>query len=202
MALAVAAALVSARALSAREPGTPVLVARVGIPAGTLLDEGAAAEALTGADVPAGLQLPGLLRGPEQALGRRTAVPIAPGEPITEAALGGAPGLGPGPLRPGERAVPVPLSAAGGAAAGLAPGSRVDVAASVGEGTGGRTTVVVSDAEVLAVGVGVDGAPAGVGTDAGAALLRVSAPAALRLTSALNFARDVRLLVRPVGAGP
>src|SRR5262245_43636732 len=167
-ALAAVAALVSARALTSREPGAPVLVARVGIPAGTVLDERVAGEALTGAVAPPGLDLPGLLRAREQVIGRRTAVPIGPGEPVTEAALGGAPGLGPGPLRAGERAVPVPLSAAGGAAAGLAPGSRVDVAASVGEGPAGRTTVVVSDAEVLAVGA--DASSGEVVPDAGAAL--------------------------------
>ena len=198
-ALATVAALVTARSVSAGTAGAPVLVARVAVPAGTLLGERVAAEALTGAPVPAGVDLPGLLHAPSEAIGRRTAVPLAPGEPVTEAALGGAPGMGPGPLRSGERAVPVPLSAAGGAAAGLAPGSRVDVAASSGEGAAARTAVVVSDAEVLAVGAEAAGA---VGTDGGSALLRVSARGALRLTSALNFARDVRLLVRPLGDAP
>jgi hypothetical protein len=60
---------------------------------------------------------------------------------------------------------------------------------------------VVADAEVLAVSA--EAATAGVevpGT--GSALLRVSSRAALRLTSSLNFARDVRLLVRPAGERP
>jgi Flp pilus assembly protein CpaB len=94
----------------------------------------------------------------------------------------------------------VPLSAAGGAAAGLAPGSRVDVVASTGEGAAGRSAVVVADAEVLAVSA--EAATAGVEMPTGSALLRVSSRAALRLTSALNFARDVRLLVRPAGERP
>ena len=198
-ALAGLAVVFTARSMSTASAGTPVLVARVAVPAGTLLGERVAAEALSAAPVPDGLDLAGLLHAPSEAIGRRTAVPLAAGEPVTEAALGGAPGVGPGPLRAGERAVPVPLSAAGGAAAGLAPGSRVDVAASSGEGAAARTAVVVSDAEVLAVGADPGG---GVGTEGASALLRVSAGGALRLTSALNFARDVRLLVRPLADSP
>jgi hypothetical protein len=63
--------------------------------------------------------------------------------------------------------------------------------------------MVVSDAEVLAVA-----APASVDgqvVPGGEALLRVSSGQALRITAALNFAREVRLLVRPqdeVGPAP
>jgi Flp pilus assembly protein CpaB len=194
--LAGLAALLTARAATAPAAGEPVLVARDAIPSGTLIDRTTASTLLATSPAPAGLALPGLLRRPDQALGRRTAAPLAPGEPVTWAALGGAPGLGPGPLRSGERAVPVPLAAAGGAAAGLAPGSRVDVVASTGEGAGGRSAVVVADAEVLAVGAVGPDAPT---PDGASALLRVSSSAALRLTHALDFARDVRLLVRPAG---
>jgi Flp pilus assembly protein CpaB len=197
--LAVLAAVLTARAASSVPPGEPVLVARTAIPAGTLLDAPAASELLTTSPAPSGPVLAGLLRRRGDVLGRRTAVPVAAGEPLTQAALGGAPGLGPGPLRPGERAVPVPLAAAGGAAAALVPGSRVDVVASTGEGAGGRSAVVVADAEVIAVGAGTQADVSG--ADSGSALLRVSARDALRLASALNFARDVRLLVRPVGEG-
>ena len=136
-----------------------------------------------------------MLADPGDAVGRRIAVPVAAGEPITEAALGGAPGTGPEPLAVGERAVAVPLAAAGGAAAGLAAGARVDVVASTGEGPAGRTAVVVGDAEVLAVAEAPS--PDGVAPTGGEVLLRVSAAQALRITAALNFAREVRLLVRP-----
>ena len=87
----------------------------------------------------------------------------------------------------------VPLSAAAGAA-GLAPGARVDVVASTGEGPSGRTRVVVADAEVLAT---TEAAPEGALGGAGEALLRVTAAQALAVTAALNFAREVRLLARP-----
>ena len=105
-------------------------------PAGALIDAAVAEEALVPAPVPAGLELGGLLRSAEEALGRRTAAPLAAGEPLTQAALGGAPGTGAAPLAVGERAVAVPLSAAGGAA-GLSAGARVDVVASTGEGPAG-----------------------------------------------------------------
>ena len=58
-----------------------------------------AAEALAPAPVPAGLALPGLLASAEEAVGRRTAAPVAAGEPLTQAALGGAPGRRRGPAR-------------------------------------------------------------------------------------------------------
>ena len=76
----------------------------------------------------------------------------------------------------------------------LVPGARVDVVASTGEGLAGRTEVVVADAEVLATS---DGASTGDPMAGGEALLRVTAPQALRITEALNFAREVRLLARP-----
>jgi Flp pilus assembly protein CpaB len=190
------AALVTVRAAAGAGAGGAVLVAAGPLPAGALI----APADLAATPVPEGLRLAGLLRDPAQALGRRTTAPVLAGEPLTEAALGGAPGLGPAPLAPGERAVLVPLAAAGAAAAAILPGSRVDAVASTGEGPAGRSEVVVADAEVLAVGA----APEGLETvEPGSVLLRVSARAALRLTEALNFAREVRLLVRPAAeAGP
>jgi len=187
------AVLLTLRAAGQSEEGGWVLVARAPLPSGLLIDDAVAAETLGPAPVPAGLDLAGLLRSADEALGRRTAAPVAAGEPLTEAALGGAPGSGAGPLAAGERAVAVPLSAAGGAA-GLPPGVRVDVVASTGEGLSGRTRVVVADAEVLAT---TEAAPEGGLGGAGEALLRVTSRQALRLTAALNFAREVRLLARP-----
>ncbi len=193
------AAIVTLRAASAPADAGRVVVARQVLAPGLLLDEEAASAALVVAIVPAGAMLPGTLADPTEALGRRVAVPVGPGEPVTQAALGGSPGIGPAPLAVGERAVPVPLAAAGGGAAGLVAGARVDVVASTGEGPAGRTAVVVAAAEVLAVAASP--AADGIGT-AGEVLLRVSATQALRITSALNFAREVRLLVRPAQEMP
>lgn len=194
---AAAAALLTAQA-GARGAGGAVLVARVALPPGTLI----AAGDLALAPVAAPVALPGLLRDPSEAIGRRALAPVSPGEPLTAAVVGGAPGAGPAPLAPGERAVAVPLSAAAGAGAVLSWGVRVDVVASTGEGPAGRSEIVVADAEVLAVTAGPDPASPDPGA-LGEVLLRVSATDALRVTAALNFAREVRLLVRPPAeAGP
>jgi pilus assembly protein CpaB len=190
------AVLLTLRAAAQPGDGAMVLVARGALPPGLLIDDESAPGALALAPVPAGLALAGLLHDPSEAIGRRTAVPLAPGEPLTQAALGGAPGTGPAPLVAGERAVAVPLSAAGGAAGGVLPGARVDVVESTGEGLAGRTRIVVADAEVLAVTQAEGPAETGV---PGETVLRVTARQALRITAALNFAREVRLLVRPPG---
>lgn len=195
MALAGAAGLLAAvltlQAAAQPADGGWVVVAGTDLPAAIVIDADLARDGLTLAPVPAGLALPGLLHDPAEAIGRRTSAFVSMGEPLTQASLGGSPGLGPPPLAAGERAVSVPLSAAGVA---LGPGARVDVVASTGEGLAGRTDVVVADAEVLAT---ADGAASGDPMAAGEALLRVTAPQALRITEALNFAREVRLLARP-----
>jgi Flp pilus assembly protein CpaB len=182
---------------SATQAGTDgwIVVAREPLPPGLLLDADTSAAVLVATPVPASLALRGLFTDPAQAVGRRVVAAVGAGEPLSEAALGGAPGSGPAPLARGERAVTVPLSAAGGAAAGLAAGARVDVVASSGEGLAGTTALVVADAEVLAVAepTNANGLEA-----AGEALLRVSSVQALRITAALNFAREVRLLARPI----
>jgi len=193
------AALVMTRGLSAPAvPTRQVLVAARVIPTGTLLGLPSSSGLLAIARVPDDLALTGLLAGPAEADGRRTIAPIAPGEPVTQAALGGAPGTGPAPLQAGERAVPVPLRAAGASAAAPGAGARVDVLASDGEGPAGRTRVVVSGAEVLALMRSDDGG----GDVAGDALmLRLGVDDALAVTQALDFAREVRVVIRPV-TGP
>lgn len=190
-------------ALTASGGGAPaarVLVAREPIPAGTLLDADAVATRLVALPVPGDAGLAGLVGDAAVAAGRRTLGPLAPGEPLTDAVLGGSPSAV-APLAPGERAVPVPAAAAGGAAAALAPGIRVDVVASTGDGALGRTAVVVSGAEVLAVDPALTGDGFGA-APAPSVLLRAAPADALRITSALNFARDVRLLVRPAEEPP
>jgi Flp pilus assembly protein CpaB len=187
------AVVLTLRAAAQPSDGGWALVAARPIPAGTLVDAELASTALRLVALPTGVPLSGLVGSADAAVGRRTVAHLSTGEPVTEAVLGGAPGTGPAPLAAGERAVAAPLTAAAGAASALAPGVRVDVVASTGEGLTGRTRVVVADAEVLAV---APPTPAG---DGGEVLLRVSSAQALTVTAALNFAREVRLLVRPAG---
>lgn len=187
------AAVVTVRAAGPADASGTIVVAREPLAAGLLIDEAAATRAL--AVTPAGAAgLRGVFGDPADLVGRRIVAPVGVGEPVSDASLGGAEGAAPAPLRIGERAVAVPLSAAGGPAAGLVAGSRVDVVASTGEGPAGASALVVADAEVLAVAVPAADDLAG---GSGEALLRVSSPQALRVTAALNFAREVRLLVRP-----
>jgi len=197
LALAAAAAVATMRVAARPGPTSAVLVARVPIPAGTLLDAARAQQLLALARVPADLRLAGLMRDPGRVLGRRTAAPLSGGEPLTEAALGGA-AFGEAPLAPGERALAIPLGGPAGSVAGVVPGGRVDVIASTGDGPDGRSVVVASGAEVLAVNV--DGQAAERSQGSGLSVtLRVSLPTALRLSAALNFAREVRVVVRPPG---
>ncbi len=194
--LAAAAFTLASGIGTAPDSTASVLVAARPIPAGTLLDAAAAGGLLGHAPVPADLALVGMLTDPAEGAGRRVVAFIAPGEPITQASLGGAPGLTPAPLAAGERAVAVPLRAAGSLAAAPPPGARVDVLASDGEGLAGRTRVVVSAAEVLAVMRAGDGAD---GAGDGALLLRLGVDDALEVARALDFAREVRVVIRPGG---
>lgn len=193
--LAVLAVVVVMRSSSASGPGARVVVARVIIPAGTMLDEDVASQVLALAPVPDGLALRGLITGADGAVGHRTVAALGPGEPLTQAVIGGSPGTGPAPLEAGQRAVPVPMRAVGGAAP--VPGSRVDVIASDGEGPAGRTRVIVSDAEVMSVTPPGDGETA----DAGGVVLRLATDDALQVARALDFAREVRVIARPAGEG-
>lgn len=194
-ALAVLAGLLTMRVAAAHTPMDTVLVAASNLSVGTRLDR---ADALvTPVRVPAAGVLPGMRRSFDEVQGRTVAVPLSAGEPVTDAALGGAPGLNPEPLRDGQRAVSVPLAAAGAAAAVMVPGVDVDVLAPPAEGSTDARVVVVA-AEVLA-----QTAPPGAepGTlDGGAVLLRVSERDALRLSAALDLSGGVRLLPRPAAA--
>jgi pilus assembly protein CpaB len=74
-----------------------------------------------------------------------------------------------------------------GALVDVQPGSRVDVVVSTQPATGGgRTFVALEDVELL----GLQGA---------LATLRVTARQAVYLTAAVNFAKEIRLLLRPPG---
>ena len=190
--LAVAAALITMRAAAVDTPSGVVVVAAEPIAVGTRLDDPESVLTLT--RVAATAVLPGMARSFDEVRGRTVAVPISGGEPVTQAGLGGVPGLAPEPLAAGERALSVPAAAAGAAAAVLVPGTRVDVVASMAEGAS-AARVVVPDAEVIAqtAAPGIDPG----GGEGGAILLRVGERDALRLTAALDQAGGVRLLPRP-----
>lgn len=175
-------------------PASPafVVTAARALPAGAVIAPGD----VRATPVPAGWSAGGVVSDPADLVGGRTRGPVAEGDLVTRAM---APADAVAPLAPGERAVPVPLTAAGGSAALLVPGARVDVVAARGDRPGGAARVVVWDAEVIAVPAA---APDGYADPAAAVLLRATPRGALRITGALNVAQDVRLVVRPAAGAP
>lgn len=181
----------------------PVVVARVALPAGAVLQP----RVLAVRRLPARFAPAGAFRRPAELAGLTAAVAIAGGTDLTPGLIrdpdvaaaedaeqeGGAPGT----LRAGQRVADV---TARGDARLLGPGSRIDllVTREAADGRGG-TTLALEDAEVLAA------APAGTGEDdrgAGpqvALSLRVTLRQAVALAAAQNFAKELRVLVRADG---
>lgn len=173
----------------------PVVVARVGLPAGTKLDAGH----LSVRRVPARFAPQRVFRTGEQLLGLRTTVAVPAGADL-QPELVSAPGArdataGGVPLAPGQRVVPL---VAGGSAQEIVVGSHVDVVITRGDGaTDDAKTTVVDDVEVLRVAA----APTNGSGPHVAVALRVSLRQAVLLAGAQTAATDIRLLVRP-GQGP
>jgi pilus assembly protein CpaB len=193
------------RAAERLGPEVEVLVAARDLRAGARVGRGALARRR----VPARFVPPGALSSPAGVVGARVAVPVRAGGYLDAGLLAGTQdGRDGGAVRRGERAVTVEV-AGGIAAAGLAPGARVDVLVSTETGAGGgggRTVMALAGAVLLRVGESGGGAyadpdnadppPAG---PTALATLRVTVRQAIYLTAADNFAGEIRLLARPPG---
>jgi pilus assembly protein CpaB len=180
------------RAAATLGPLVPVVVAQHDLPAERRLRPGD----LSIRHVPARFAPPDALGGATELGGARTAAPVAQGGYLTAGVLGGGQASD-GVLRPGERALELPV-AGGGALANAEPGARVDVLVTSGREDGaGRTFVALEDVELLglraASGEGGEPGPSFLAT------LRVSARQAVYLTAAANFVQEIRLLLRPPG---
>jgi pilus assembly protein CpaB len=133
--------------------------------------------------------------------GRRLAVPVPAGAPVSPELLATAPASTAPPVRRGERAAEVLAS---GDPEAVLPGARVDVLVTRegADGAAGATRLALEDVEVLAAAPAApddrDGAAAGPRV---AATLRVTLRQAVYLAAAQAFAREIRLLVRPPGDG-
>jgi pilus assembly protein CpaB len=160
-------------------------------------------DALRVVRVPARYVPPDALGTVADAAGTRASSALPRGSYLTASRLSGAPsGRSPGALRPGERAVEVAV-AGGSTLAGVPPGARVDVLVSnEPAGAGGRTVLALEGVELLGTGPPAGGGGGEGGTAATAtarATLRVTVRQAVYLAAAENYAREVRLLVRPPG---
>jgi pilus assembly protein CpaB len=181
----------------------PVVVAAADIPEGTRLGARRIQRALSVREVPARYAPRDGLGSPEHATGFETAVPVPAGAYVTAPMLRDprAPAPAVAPVRRGQRLVEVAVSGGRELAAGGVP-ARVDVLVTSESPTGrGRTFVALEDVELVSArparaedGADADGTPADT-----VATLRVGARAAVFLTAAQNFAREVRLLARPPG---
>jgi pilus assembly protein CpaB len=181
-------------------PSVHVLVADRDLRAGDRITR----DALGLRSVPARFAPPDALGSPQAVLGARTASSVPAGGYLTAGAFaGGGQGDRRPALRRGERAVTVEVTGGSGVA-DLAPGTRVDVLVSTETAAGGgRTTIALAGAELLAVGPGApDAAQSSADPSSGPtalATLRVTLRQAIDLTEADNFAREIRLLPRPAG---
>jgi pilus assembly protein CpaB len=185
--------------------GAPVavVVAAGEIAEGTRLNRARAARALTVREVPERYAPRDALTSPQQAVGLESAVPVPLGAYVTAPMLRdprAQPSAAP-PVRRGERLVEVAVSGGRELAATGFP-ARVDVLVTTEGPSGrGRTFVALEDVELVSArsarandAADADGTPADT-----VAMLRVGAKAAVFLTAAQNFAREVRLLARPAG---
>jgi pilus assembly protein CpaB len=198
IALATVLGLLAASDVSRREaalrrslgPDVAVLVARTSLPAGTPLSPAR----LAVRRVPARYAPARALRRAAQVAGLRTTVAIPAGADLQPELVGiGAAAAPAGPaMAPGERAVQI---VAAGSTRDIHPASRVDVVITrdVAGATGTGDTTTIDDVEVLTV------APAS-SDDPGPHVsveLRVGHREGIELAAAQDFARDIRLLVRP-----
>jgi pilus assembly protein CpaB len=182
-------------------PTVPVVVVRAPLQVGELITRAA----LAVRQVPVLYAPRGALRDPDDAIGRRAAVAIAPQAYLADAFLqvpGAAQADQPtGPrLHRGERALDLVAVADPGA---VVAGARVDVLVTYDghAGVPGPTRLTLAGAGVLAAqpARAADGADAQAGLPRVMATLRVTVRQAVALTAATAAAREVRLLPRPEG---
>jgi pilus assembly protein CpaB len=155
-------------------------------------------DALRVVRVPARYLPPDALGTVADAAGTRASSALPRGSYLTTSRLRGAPsGRSPGALREGERAVEVAVA---GALAGVPAGARVDVlVSSEPGGAGGRTVLALEGVELLGTAPPGGGEGGAAAAATARATLRVTVRQAVYLAAAENYARELRLLVRPPG---
>jgi pilus assembly protein CpaB len=184
-------------------PLVPVLVARTEIARGERLTVERASSRLSIRRVPERFAPPSALRSPGDAIGLRAASAISAGDYVGHGNLVvAAPTVAPS-TRAGARLVDLPVAGGSAVRALLRPGARVDVLVTSEQAQGsGRTYLALQRIEFADIRpLDQDGPAAGGDTRRAdsVATLRVTLRQAVLLTAAQNFAREVRLVPRPVG---
>lgn len=186
---------------AARELGAEVdvLVAARDLRAGTRAARGA----LALRRVPVRFAPPDALTSSAGVAGARLAVSVQAGAYLTAGSFAGTSDRDEHGLRRGERAATVEV-AGGFTDGGPTPGSRVDVLVSTDGPGGGRTQMALAGAELLRLGAAPaayadSDAPTAPSGPTALATLRVTTRQAVYLAAADNFAREIRLLIRPPG---
>jgi pilus assembly protein CpaB len=201
LALAAVLGLLAASDVSRREaalrrrlgPDVAVVVARTSLPAGAPLSPAR----LAVRRVPARYAPARAFRRAAQVLGLRATVAIPAGADLQPelVGIGGAAAAAAAPaMAPGERAVQI---VAAGSTRDVHPGSRVDIVITrdVAGATGAGRATTIDDVEVLTVAAASSDDP---GPHVSVEL-RVGHDEGVELAAAQDFARDIRLLVRPPG---
>jgi len=179
-----------------------VVVAAKDLPAGRPLSGRRARESLELRRVPERFAPPGALASPAEAVGREPAARIEAGAYVVASQLElprRRERRGPR-LAAGTSPVEIQVTGAGGLAAAVGEGRRVDVivTSEPGPGADGRTYVAAEGVELLSL-VETGEPAADPSLDGGAlatyvATLALTRPQALRLIEAENFARELRLI--------
>jgi pilus assembly protein CpaB len=177
----------------------PIIIANRDIPARAKI----LPEMLTRVNRPANEVEPGALADPKQAEGDIALINIPANSTVTETKVGHPAELGvTARLKPGMRAVTIPVDRVKAVAGLIAPGDKVDVMASVPRGANSvpHTFTIIRDATVLAVNEQLDEADAGASPDPDAGnptliTLAVTAAQATLLTSA-DINTTLRLALR------
>jgi Flp pilus assembly protein CpaB len=182
-------------------PLVPVVVAREGLAPGRVITSADVGSRLAVVRVPARFAPAAGLRSPEQALGLRTAAPLAAGDYVGRSQLERPTPSG-GRSSDAARSVEIPVWGAASLRELLPQGARADVLVTASaESARPRTYLAVQSVEVASLREPGDASGSGEGTQApdGVAMLRVTLRQAVLLTAAANFAREIRLVPRPAG---
>jgi pilus assembly protein CpaB len=184
-------------------PLVPVLVARTDIGRGERLTAKRASSRLAIRSVPERFAPPSALRSPSEAIDLRMASGIAAGDYVSRADLTAANPAVAASTGSGGRLVELPVVGGSAVRGFLRPDLRVDVLVTSEQAQGsGRTYLALQRIELADLRRIEEDDRAATGDTRRAdsvATLRVTLRQAVLLTAAQNFAREVRLVPRPMG---